>query len=514
MSDYSSTFLTGNKAAIRVFLVSEISFFVFLMLFYPPNRLATVEAKSVLNSTLLPSTESPDPFFNQTKDETRRWFPIDLMENIQQEGNGDKSCASPPNISDITFIDGQWQEFVDSNGTVSLLLAAYLDDRATQLIRIIGLIDSSSRSFDSRDLSWRCKLWFSNSTKPVMSNVVEVIPIWSDDGDVHDYDSDIFLPYIFTCSIPEGITATPDGVSVVNGVCDRVTNLLKVFKETPASEGRKEVAVCINDPLSLIDDQSMEIIQFVEASRYFGADKIFLNHFGVKFGIHPNVQQVLDYYETHKIVQVAHIRPTNGLPTDAYLTQKIIESNHGKTKQAIANLVFLHHCLYKNLNNFNYILIAGTNELFVPKMGTSYSDVLKLTKKLSDRQPVAAYHSHLKTFIGGKGVFPGIPAELKFLQTINVQLNHSSLVKESTVTFLDTRKVVAFDETQPLVCLDLCKETTIPSFVGQTNSYQRVTQGVTNDLSDIANTTIDTTLWKFKDDLIGRMVKVLHGLKQ
>lgn len=503
MDNYSSTFLTGNKVAIRAFLISEILFFIFLLLFYPPNKLASAEAE-ITSETLLPSlinsTTDINYFYSEIKERARLWFPVDLIDYDPMHTI----------IDDIKFVDGHWQAFMDQNETKLNLLAAYYDDRLYKtginqsLVRILAIVETETlESINIKDLFFKCELWFNESTISINSHIAEVIPLLKETNKT--------TAVLVMCPVPHDISKVPIAVSMMSNKMNQTKNLLKIFNERPPLSENTDfkIAVFIKYQPYLVDDLAIELVQFIEINRYFGVDKFFFN----QIGRYPNIQPILDYYKQIGVVELLDIHPTVGLSNDLYLNQILEEVVGGNLRLKVFNSIVLHHCLYKNLYKYKFILPINMNEVFVPRMGTSYADLLKITNKLSQEKNAAAYFGVKKYFISSRDKYPGIPPSLNFLQNINAVIDQNlSTSTNSRVSFFNAEKVEVLHDNTVIDCLIDCEEVKIPSFIGQVNQYEEYNNNQKGNYSHAGEDKVeqDKLLWKFKDDLIGRIVKVLQ----
>ena len=97
----------------------------------------------------------------------------------------------------------------------------------------------------------------------------------------------------------------PLSVSIVENICDKATNNLRViYNKLPEDErDKKEFAVCVKGLDFPNDDLSVRLIEWIELLHILGADKIFFYNLEV----HPNVTKVLNYYEDKSYVDLTPI---------------------------------------------------------------------------------------------------------------------------------------------------------------------------------------------------------------
>ena len=118
------------------------------------------------------------------------------------------------------------------------------------------------------------------------SQVVEYKYIWYHKWG--NYKPGIFQPYLLACQLPKTHwKMAPKSVSIVEKICDKATNNLKVIYNPPKGP-KKEFAVCVKG-LDFPDvDLSVRLAEWIELLSMLGADKIFL----YELEIHPKIKQV------------------------------------------------------------------------------------------------------------------------------------------------------------------------------------------------------------------------------
>jgi hypothetical protein len=95
-----------------------------------------------------------------------------------------------------------------------------------------------------------------------------------------------YQPYLLTCRVPGSHRhKTPVAVSLVKGRCDQARNRLQVVFDHP--ERKKRFAVCVVG-MTLVDDLSVRVVEWVELLGLLGVSKIFL----YRLFLHPNLEKV------------------------------------------------------------------------------------------------------------------------------------------------------------------------------------------------------------------------------
>ena len=93
---------------------------------------------------------------------------------------------------------------------------------------------------------------------------------------------------MLVCKLPETHKdRIPDSVSIVKSECGQATNELKVVYNLPEDE-KKSFAVC-SKGLSIQEDQSLELVEWLEVLKALGADKVFIY---IMQDLHPNIKRV------------------------------------------------------------------------------------------------------------------------------------------------------------------------------------------------------------------------------
>ena len=147
-------------------------------------------------------------------------------------------------------------------------------------------------------------MWFNGTDKPIVSKVLEYKFIWKKEWG--NSKTGIFQPYLMACRLPKSHwNQVPLSVSIVENICDKATNNLRViYNKLPEDErDKKEFAVCVKGLDFPNDDLSVRLIEWIELLHILGADKIFFYNLEV----HPNVTKVLNYYEDKSYVDLTPI---------------------------------------------------------------------------------------------------------------------------------------------------------------------------------------------------------------
>ena len=205
------------------------------------------------------------------------------QENKKKKAAKNVTCTKYPDIYDLHFNNQYWQETETSNGTF-LLYGAYLDVRSkNRLDPTVCILDMINRL--EPKVKTFCQLWFSDSSEPVISKVLEYRYIWYKKWG--NYKQGLYQPYLLACQLPKTHWGkTPASVSVVEHKCDTATNNLRVIYNKPPGQ-KKKLAVCVKGLDFPEDDLSIRIAEWIQLLHTLGADKIFFYNLEV----HPKHYQ-------------------------------------------------------------------------------------------------------------------------------------------------------------------------------------------------------------------------------
>ena len=102
-----------------------------------------------------------------------------------------------------------------------------------------------------------------------------------------------------TCPLPgQHKYRIPSSVSLVVQKCNKATNNLIVNNKVPTPEEPKmSIGICVKS-LTIVDDISAQLVEWIETVKKLGANKIFF----YILDVHPNISKV-DYYFDDDIFQ-------------------------------------------------------------------------------------------------------------------------------------------------------------------------------------------------------------------
>lgn len=413
-------------------------------------------------------------------------------------------CGKFP--SDVILENNNWQILNTTNGTFKIY-NAYYDNRSEfkeqPVIRIYALFNRINPKIQTY-----CQIWFKDLNEPVVVRPFEYKLTWPSYWRQNQIGSS---PYLIGCRNPR-VTEVPSSVSLVENACDEAVNNLQVLYNLPASGRKKGFAVCVKD-LYFDDDVSMKIMEWIEIVSLLGADKIFI--YVVK--LHPNIMNLLKYYETQGKVKIEMMSRPNGIPRR---NESLIQKYHNE-------LISLNDCLYKNMYEYNYVIPLDTDEIIMLEnnVDNSWSDLAARyeVKALQKRnKPYAAYSAKTAFFFSDnvhkEELQPEIPSNLHFLH----QVYRSTNDKRSEIgvkSFQNTEMLYAVHHHFPMECIEVhqCDALFFETEDARLHHYRDFCSRVTyseNECNDFrTNTTKDLSLWRFKDELLANIKKTLNDIQ-
>lgn len=436
----------------------------------------------------------------------------------QVVSNGpNKSCKVEfPNLYELDYNNIYWQRMTAPNATF-FLYGAYFDDRwrggPQAMVRILAMIDRVSPPPTS------CQLWFDNISNPVISPATYVYGWYSKWG---NYKDGVLQPYIITCKIPriKGFPKelAPDSVSMVNDMCSKATNNLKVYNNRPQT--KQDFAVCVKGLDFLHEDLSVRMVEWLELLRILGAKKVFL----YDLETHPNISKVLNYYQEQGLVDKTTITLPGNQPNlpgfrHLYLKNKLTHKRQNE-------LIPYNDCLYRNLYSYDYLALLDIDEIIMPIAHQNWSQLMSEVQRLSlaeKNYTRASYNVRNVYFLDDLRVGeeqmkhtehePGIPRYLHMLQHVYRSKNYTK-PGQYVKCFHNTERVVSLHNHFPLNCFGSCTTYSIGTDLAHLQHYRKDCVGpLKNSCKDFrAYTTRDATIFKYKEELIRRTTDVLNRL--
>ncbi|XP_043486161.1 LOW QUALITY PROTEIN: uncharacterized protein LOC122513754 [Polistes fuscatus] len=426
---------------------------------------------------------------------------------------GNESCANFkfPSIYDLEFNNIYWQTLRTSNGTFQFFGAFYDKRKLSRIgpaIRIVGMIDRIEPTVKTY-----CQMWFDGEKSPVVVEYLEYKYIWYPKWG--NYKQGIYQPYVIACKIPQShwTKGPPASISMVEKPCDTATNNLRVIYNKP--ERKKDFAVCVKGLDFLHEDLSVRLVEWIELITLLGADKIFF----YELQVHPNITKVLNYYQRLGKVHVTPLTLPGGQPNvpsfqHMYLTKK---TNHKRQNE----LIPYNDCLYKHMYEYEYIALLDVDEVIMPVKDATWQDLMKrvLPKAFKIRNETRASYNvrnvyFLDDLLQPHGHFKDIPRYMHMLQHVYRSKNFTK-PNQYIKCFHNPERVVTLHNHFPLACLGAgCTSYPIETEDAQLQHYRAdcVKSLKKTCVEYRENSILDTTIWRYKDQLVERVTRTLQIL--
>ncbi|XP_026470406.1 uncharacterized protein LOC113374645 [Ctenocephalides felis] len=419
------------------------------------------------------------------------------------------TCARYPSVFELEFNNIYWQTLRTSNGTFQLY-NAYYDARRRSLIgpsvRILGMIDRIEPTIVTY-----CQFWFADQQTPVFVKLFEYKYVWN--KAFGNYKQNIYQPYLMTCRLPaEYHGRIPASVSIVERPCDNATNNLNVLYDKPVE--KKGFAVCVKGLDFLYEDLSVRLVEWIELLHILGAEKIYF----YELQVHPNISKVLKHYENRDMIQVTPLTLPGGQPNipgfqHLYLTKK---TNNKRQNEVIP----YNDCLYKNLYKYEYIALLDIDEVIMPVKDANWKDLMLRVrpKSMVGRNDTRASYNvrnvyFLDEHLHEHGWYKNIPKYLHMLQHVYRAQNFTK-PNQYVKCFHDPERVLTLHNHFPFACIGgACSSYPIETADAQMQHYRADCVKSLKNCAEYREHSIkDTTIWRYKDELIARSTSALAAL--
>ncbi|XP_014227498.1 uncharacterized protein LOC106652859 [Trichogramma pretiosum] len=418
-----------------------------------------------------------------------------------------------PSIFELEFNNAYWQTLRTNNGTFQLF-GAFYDVRGLSrigpAIRIVGMIDRIEPTVRTY-----CQMWWENERYPRIVEILEYKYVWYKKWG--NYKQGIYQPYVIACKVPQSHwhRGAPASVSLVERRCDTASNNLRVIYNRPPNDKKHDFAVCVKGLDFLHDDLSVRMVEWIELLNLLGADKIFF----YELQVHPNVSKVLQHYERLGRVHVTPLTLPGHQPNvpgfqHLYLTKK---TNHKRQNE----LIPYNDCLYKHMYEFKYIVLLDVDEVIMPVRDATWRELMDrvMPKALKLRNETRASYNvrnvyFLDDLLHSHGAFKDIPSWAHMLQHVFRSKNFTK-PNQYIKCFHNPERVVTLHNHFPLACLGAgCTSYPIDTTDAQLQHYRAdcVKSLKKSCVEYRENSVLDTTIWRYKDQLIPRVNSTLRNL--
>ncbi|UYV64538.1 hypothetical protein LAZ67_3001139 [Cordylochernes scorpioides] len=425
-----------------------------------------------------------------------------------QSSAPEDSCVAYPSLYDLQFNNFYWQVLDDGANGSFYLFGAYFDNRTRpRQVRLVGMIDRI------KPPPSYCLLWFSEMDAPVTSQSTYIYSWYKKWGNYKDH---ILQPFIISCPLPARFAdLVPSSVSLVAKKCDQPTNNLRVIHNVPPV--KKDFAVCVKGLDFLHDDLSVRLVEWLELLRLLGADKVFL----YELEVHPNISKVLQYYQKDSFVELTPISLPGHQPNIPGFRHLYLKSRMVSKRQN--EIIPYNDCLYRNLNAYRYVVLLDIDEVIMPVRHNSWHELIQEVHRQAGNTSRSSYNVRNVYFLDDlqdgeemrhQAHEQGIPYYLHMLQHVYRSKNFTtpgSFVK----CFHNTDSVVSLHNHFPLDCLGACTTFPIDTTLAQLQHYRKDCPRSIKDIckNDYRKFTVrDTTIWRYKSELVHRTTQVLQNL--
>ena len=210
-------------------------------------------------------------------------FPTSYLDNDNKSKISKLKCGRYPKLGDLQFSNSYWQTYKDTPW-IYYLYGAYLDVRENEDFGNQNVIIIFMMTKKVKPSKPYCQIWFNDTKEPVISKV-EYINKVSRGGSTIKYTK----PFFFACPLPLYYSKkVPTSVSLVKSNCSLATNNLKVNYNVPSeSEPKNSFGVCMK-AITMVEDESAQLIEWIEILKVLGASKIFF----YLLDVHSNILKV------------------------------------------------------------------------------------------------------------------------------------------------------------------------------------------------------------------------------
>lgn len=402
------------------------------------------------------------------------------------------SCGKFPEEQNISREANHWQSFRTSND-IYYFYGAYYDDRELvqplPVVRILSFVNNPKLTANVL-----CQLWFEGFDDPIVQKVTETELLWNKEWESNHH----YSPYFISCENP--INKVPLFVSIVENRCDAASNLLEVYHR-PELEKKKNFNVCVKN-LNFTTEIADQLIEWMEIMKILGAEKVTI--FVVK--VPPQTMEVLNFYEAEGFAEIVKSMEYPKAIYDSTKELQIFQMEQ----------ICFHDCFYRSFNEFNFIIPLDTDELIIPLKDKNWKDLLEriYEKKngnfdaYSGRNYYYLYSNETNSkekvyhFIDNTFRAPGPLAPLI-----------------GTKSFFSSETCLVVHNHAPLKCLvdRACNRYDIELKDGQLAHYKlscgrnpEAVSCVKHNFEDAVN---DTTIWRFKEELIRNIEEVSKKIK-
>ncbi|XP_059491268.1 uncharacterized protein LOC132205908 [Neocloeon triangulifer] len=449
-------------------------------------------------------------------EETNPNLPMDHWDVNDNGPQFNGSCANYANVYKIKFNNVYWQVQKINNETY-YLYSAYYDNRTLlngtgPLVRILAMTDVRNLTENVT-----CQFWYHNDPKPEISMVVQYQYMW------YTYwgnDKAPAQPYLLACSVPSK-GRVPASVSLVANPCDNATNNLRViYKPAPLGK-RQNFVICVKAlNFQHLSSLAIRLVEWIELHKILGADKIVF----YKFGTHPNVTKVLDYYLPSGFIEVSETSLPGGLPNIPDFMQMYM-SQRAWGVQYLHELIQYNDCFYRNMYMYDFVVLVDIDEVILPLTSDTWYDLIykvvipKATNWTLKMTP-ASYIVRNVHFMDDKAEYQDwyvdIPKYMHMLQNVHRNASHTG-PGNAVKGFHNPQMIKALHNHMPRACINH-KDSWCPLYdVDLADAHMQHYciarhKPECQRLRGKNETILDTSIWKYKERLVAATTRVLKDV--
>lgn len=423
-----------------------------------------------------------------------------------------ETCVRIPHIFDIKFNNIYWQTLVTDEGTLQLF-GAYFDNRAANFlgptVRIVGMMDKIRPQ-----VIIYCQIWFGDRKEPVIVKMIEYRLIWKTywEGVIQDE----YLPYLMSCPLPPKYKdAVPTAISLTKKPCGKPNNILRViYNKAPT---KKDFLMCM-PTLNFPDrDLAVKLTEWIELMLILGVDKIIF----YELNVHPNMQKVFKYYQERGQVEIIPMTLAGGDPNASRLRTLYFERNF--VREYLYNTLVLNDCFYKNMYQYNYIVLSDIDEVIMPTNKTNWKELLEKTiiPKAKYRGPIASFFATSVYFLTDmtkpENFEKDIPEYMHMLQHVYRSKKFHER-GEYVKGFHNTELVLTLHNHLALTCLgtdDSCNNYAMSITDAKVHHYRWHCVRELRHVCETeykAHTVADRVIWRYKEELTKKVNKTVTDL--
>jgi len=257
------------------------------------------------------------------------------------------------------------------------------------------------------------------------------------------------------------------------------------------------------------------LVEWIELLGILGADKVFF----YELQVHPNISKVLQYYQMLDRVDVTPLTLPGGQPNvpgfqHMYLAKKLTNKRQNE-------LIPYNDCFYKNLYTYEYIALLDIDEVIMPVNTMSWQELMDvvLTEARDAKNNISASFRLRNVYFFGDlievhGWFKTIPRYMHMLQHV-YRSRKFTKPGHYVKCFYNPEEVLTLHNHFALACLGgACSSYSIETTDAQLQHYRAdCVEKLEKSCADFRqNSIMDTTIWKFKENLIMRTTDTLQNL--